>query len=143
VRNKKIARRATIGAYPAQQYIAVQVENADVSRQIVPDGTIHKGILPNIPPQARDINQPILVYVYIRRTLHVRPLIKVLAIRREELDTVGLAAAYQHPSIGGDADAVRHTKLTGTSAGLPPGLDQFTVRIESMDPGIAIPVRDV
>ena len=59
--NKKIARRAAIGAYPAQQDIAVQIENADVSGQIVPDGTIHEGILPNIPPQAIDIKQTVLV----------------------------------------------------------------------------------
>jgi len=141
--NKEIARRAAIGTYPAQQYIAVQVENADVSRQIMPDGTVHEGMVPNIPPQARNIYQSVLVYADIRRTLHMRPLIEVFAIRAEELDTVVLAIAYQHPSIGGDADAVREIELARTSAGLSPGLDQFTVSGESMDPGIAVPVSDV
>jgi hypothetical protein len=69
------------------------------------------------------------------------PLIQVLAIRSEELHAVALAAAYHNPSIGADVGAVRQTELTGTRTGFSPGLDQFPVSGESMNPGIAIPRR--
>ena len=50
--NEEIAGRAAILTHPAQQQIAIWVENADVSRYTALDGTVQVGILPNIPPQA-------------------------------------------------------------------------------------------
>jgi hypothetical protein len=52
VGNEEIAGRTAILTYPAQQQIAIWVENADVSRYTAVDGTVQVGILPNIPPQA-------------------------------------------------------------------------------------------
>ena len=51
MRRNEIAGRAAIGADPAQQDIAVRIENTDVPRQIMPDGTVDERLLPYAPPQ--------------------------------------------------------------------------------------------
>jgi hypothetical protein len=100
-------------------------------------------MLSHPPPQARDVYQPFVIYADIRRTLHVCPLIEVLAIKAKELDAVVLAVGDQHPPFGVDADAVRKVELAGASAWLSPRLDQLAIGGESMHPGITVPVTDV
>lgn len=118
--SNETAWRTAIGADPAQQDVAVRIEDVDVSREVVPDGAVDEGMLPYPPPQAGDVYQPLAVYDDIRRTLHVCPLIEVLAISAKKLDAAVLAVGHQHSPIGGHADAVGEVELTGTSAGLPP-----------------------
>jgi hypothetical protein len=143
VGSNEIPRRTPIGADPAKQYVAVRVEDANVSREIVPNGAVDEGMLSHAPPQAGDVYQPLAVYYDIRRPLDVRPLIEVLAIRTKELYTVVLTVGHQHPLIGGHADAVGEVELTGTGAGLPPRLDQLGIDGESVHPRITVPVTDV
>ena len=89
----------------------------------MPDGAIQKGMFAHVPSQARNINQPVLVYVDIRGALNVRPLIEILSVPGKKLNTVRLAAADHDALVGSDADSVRQMELARTGTGLAPRLD--------------------
>jgi hypothetical protein len=66
-----------------------------------------------------------------------------VAGRAEDLDAVVLAVADEDPAVGVRPDRVQKVELAGVGAGLAPGLQQGAVRREPVDPGVAVPIRDV
>jgi hypothetical protein len=93
--------------------------------------------------QLGDVDQPVAVDGDVRRTLHVVPLVQIVAVRAEELDAVVLAVGDQHAAVRRHRDAVDEVELPRPDARLTPRLNERPVRSEAVDTRIAVAVRDV
>src|SRR6202011_3448200 len=117
--------RRRVSATPAQQHVAVDVEDAQASRLFCVNRATSERLCAGSPDQLADIDPLVLVDEDVLRPLNVVPFSQVLALRAEDLNAIVFTVAHEHPPIGVHPGAVRDAKLSRPRAGLTPRLTQL------------------
>ena len=123
----EVAGGTSVRSSPSGQNPSVRVKHADASGLICFSDSMTESALPNTPPQFGNIDQTIAIYEKARRALYIGPLVKELAVRGEDLDSVVLPIGDQHPTISSNPNIMRKMKLTGTGPWFSPGLYKLSI----------------
>src|SRR5262245_53580891 len=99
MRRGEASRRAGIGRTPAREHPSVLVEHADPAVARLGNGSVSLRRLSAVPPELRDVSAALCIEYQMGRTLSVRPLREVLAVRTEDLDAIVLTVAHEDPAV--------------------------------------------